>query len=114
MRHATKLTRAENIIEATRVTSPHHRIASRRLEVRHKIPTPPALGPRPQATRCSTRNRATLGLSSDEKRAFAAFLAPRYEHSSDQTGARFPRKAAMPSCAWGIRMLATMTALASS
>ena len=56
---------------------------------------------------------ATLGLSSDEKRASAA-LPPRYERSSGQTGARFPRKAAMPSRASGISMLATMTALASS
>ena len=96
------------------MNSPHDRIASRRLEMRHKIPTPLAPGPRLRPTRCSTRNQATLGLSSEEKRAFAAFLAPRYEHSSDQAGARFPRKAAMPSRASGISMLATMTALASS
>ena len=57
---------------------------------------------------------ANFGLGSDENRASAALLAPRYEHSSDQAGARFSRKASMPSRASGISMLATMTALASS
>ena len=69
-----------------------------------------AMGRRRQIS-CLTSKSCQRG---NAEQSVCRLPVPRYQHSSGQTGARFPRKAAMPSCASGISMLATMTALASS